>query len=214
VIVRAEIDSAILQAEPTHTSAVLREAQRLSAKARSSEAVALLQEAIQHNADNDKLRLTLVRTHLAAGDPERARLVLQQALAGGPATRPLLESQARVEAALGDAGAMRVALARLRGQSQGGARLIASSFILEGDLEASLGNIDEALAAYAAADVASSESGALQRAAALAQKSGRPAHARRIYRTLCRRKPDGPSCAEGARLAKEPSATPPARPMP
>ena len=94
------------------------------------------------------------------------------------------------------------------------ARLIASSFILEGDLEASLGNIDEALAAYAAADVANSESGALQYAAALALRSGRPAHARRIYRTLCRRKPDGPACAQEARLSKEPSPAPPERPMP
>ena len=34
------------------------------------------------------------------------------------------------------------------------ARLIACSFILEGELEASLGNIDEALAAYSAADIA------------------------------------------------------------
>jgi len=212
--VRAELDSAILQDEPTHAWAVLREAQRLVAQGRSSDAVALLQQATEHNADNDRLRVALVRAHLKAGDPEQAGLVVQQAMSGGLATRPLLEAQARVEAALGHGDAMRATLTRLRGRSQGAARLIASSFILEGDLEASLGNIDEALAAYAAANVASPESGALQRAAALALRSGRPAHARRTYRTLCRRKPDGPACAQEARLAKEPNPAPPGRPMP
>jgi tetratricopeptide (TPR) repeat protein len=120
----------------------------------------------------------------------------------------LLEAQARVEAALGQTEAMRATLTRLRGQARGEAYRIASSFILEGKLEASLGNIDEALAAYAAADVASPESGALQYAAALALRSGRPTHARRIYRTMCRREPDGRACAQEARLSKESSPAP------
>jgi tetratricopeptide (TPR) repeat protein len=211
---RAQIDSTILEDEPTHAQTVLREAQRLAAQERSGDAIALLEQAIEHNADNDRLRVALVRVHLKDGDPEEARLVLDDAISGGLATRPLLEAQARVEAALGQADAMRATLARLRGQSRGDARLIASSFILGGALEASLGNIDEALAAYAAADVASPNTPALQYAAALALKSGRPTHARRLYRTLCRRKPDGPSCAQEARLSKEPSPAPSERPVP
>jgi hypothetical protein len=85
---------------------------------------------------------------------------------------------------------------------------------LEGDLEASLGNIDQALAAYATADTSSPGTPALQRAAALALESGRPTHARRTYATLCRRKPGGPACAQEARLSKEPNPAPPERPMP
>jgi tetratricopeptide (TPR) repeat protein len=212
--VRAEIDRAILQGEPTYPGAVLREAQRLAVREGSSEAIALLELAIEHNADNDRLWVALVRAHLNDGDPEQARLVLQEAMSGGLTTRTLLEAQARIEAALGEADAMRGTLTRLRGQARGEPGLVAGSFVLEGELEASLGNIDEALAAYAAADAANPESPALKRAAALALRSGRPTHARRAYRTLCRRKPDGPACAQEARLSKEPSPAPPERAIP
>ena len=126
----------------------------------------------------------------------------------------MLEAEARVEAALGQTDEMRATIARLRGQSRGEATLIASSFIFEGELEASLGNIDEALAAYTAADVANPESRALRYAATLALKSGRPTRARRIYRTLCMRTPGGPACAQEARLSKEPSSEPLPPPMP
>ena len=211
---RAKLDSAILEDEPTHAAAVLREAQRLAAQERSSDAIALLHQAIEHNADDDRLYMALVGAHLKAGDPEQARLVLQEAMSGGLPTRPLLEAQARVEAALGQTDAMRATLIRLRGQTRGEAHPIASSFILEGKLEASLGNIDEALAAYAAADVASPQSPALQYAATLALQSGRPTHARRLYRALCRREPNGRACAQEARLSKDPSPGPPKRPMP
>ena len=158
--------------------------------------------------------MAIVEAHLSGGDAERAESALKEAASRGLDSRALLEAQARVEGALGQTDAMRATLARLRGQSRGNARLIASSFILGGTLEASLGNIDEALAAYAAADVANPESPALQHAATLALKSGRPTHARLIYRTLCRRKPDGPACAQEARLSKDPSPAPPGRPMP
>jgi len=211
---RAEIDSAILEDEPTDPAAVSRKAQRLAAQERSGEAIKLLEQAIERNADNDMLWIALVGAHLKAANPEQAGLVLHEAMSGGLATQPLLEAQARVEATLGDTDAMRATLIRLRGQARGDARLIASSFILEGKLEASLGNIEEALTAYTAADVANPESPALQYAAALALRSGRPTHARRTYRTLCRRKPDGPACAQEARLSKEPSSALPKPPMP
>jgi tetratricopeptide (TPR) repeat protein len=211
---RAEIDRAILKDEPTHATAVLREAQRLAAQERSSHAIALLQQAIEHNTDDDRLWMALVRAHLGAGEAERAQSALQEAMSGGLEGRSLLETQARVEAALSQTDAMRATLTRLRGQSRGEVRLIASSFILGGELEASLGNIDEALAAYTAADVASPNTPALQYAAALALKSERPTHARRLYRTLCRRNPDGPACAQEARLSKEPNSVPSERHMP
>jgi Flp pilus assembly protein TadD len=211
---RAEIDRVILEDEPTRADSVLREAQRLAAQERSSDAIALLQQAIEPNSNNGGLWMALVRAHLMAGDPEQARLVVREAMSGGLAARASLEAQARVEAALGQPDAMRSTLTRLRGQARGEPTLIASSFLLEGELEASLGNIDEALAAYSAADTASPATTALQRAAALALKSGRPTQARRIYRTLCRRTPDGPACAHEARLSKEPSPAPPERAIP
>jgi len=211
---RAEIDRVILEDQPAHAEAVLREAQRLGSQGRTSDAIALLELAIEHNADRDRLWVALVRTHLNAGNPEQAQRVLRVAMSGGLATRALLETQARIEAALGATDAMRAALTRLRGQARGEPTLVARSFILEGELEASLGNVDEALAAYSAADTAKPATSALQRAAALALKSGRPTHARRVYRTLCRRKPDGPACVQEARLSKELSPAPPERPMP
>jgi tetratricopeptide (TPR) repeat protein len=210
----AQLDSVILQEEPTHAAAVLRTAHRLVAQERSSDAIALLERAVEGNANDDRLRVALIGVQLRAGDPEQARLVLQDAMSGGLATRELLEAQARIEAALGQTDAMRATLARLRGQSRGDARLIAASFILGGTLEASVGNIDEALAAYAAADVANPNTTALQYAAKLALRSERRTHARRIYRTLCRRQPGGPACAEEARLAQEPIPLPSKQPMP
>jgi predicted Zn-dependent protease len=211
---RAEIDDAILKADPTHAAAVLRAARRLATQGRSNDAVDLLQRSLENNEDNVTLYMALIQSHLRGGNAKEAQSVLKEAQSRGLDSGALNEAKAHIEAELGETDAMRATLTRLRGQSRGNAALIARSFILEGELEASLGNIDEALAAYEAADVASPESPALQHAAALALKSERPTHARRLYRTLCRRKPDGPACAQEARLSKEPNPTPSERHMP
>jgi tetratricopeptide (TPR) repeat protein len=211
---RAEIDATILQSEPARASAVLREARRLTSQERSDEAEALLDRALEHDQDNARLWVAVIRAHLNDGDAEAASSALNVARSRGLDSQPLTDAQARIEAAFGQTGEMRATITRLRGQSRGDARLIARSFILEGELEASLGNIDEALAAYAAADAASPDTHGLQYAAALALKSGRRTQARRLYRTLCRRNPDGSACAQEARLSKEPSTAPIERPMP
>jgi len=205
---RAEIDSAILKDDPTHAVAVLREMQRLATQGRSGHAVDLLQRSIENNEDNVRLWIALIRTHLRAGEPERAQSVLTEAKSRGLEGGALNEAKARIEAALGETDAMRATLTRLRGQSKGNAALIARSFTLEGELEASLGNVDEALAAYEAADAVKPGTAALQHAASLAANSGRPTYARRIYRILCNRQPDGPACAQEARLSKEPREAP------
>jgi tetratricopeptide (TPR) repeat protein len=199
---RAEIDGAILRAEPTHRGALLRQSRRLVAQKQADDAVELLEDALQRHPSDGPLWVALIRTHLASGDGNQARRALQEARSSGVETRSLLEAQARVEAALGEADAMRSTTARLRGQARGDTGLIARSFMLEGELQASLGNIDEALAAYLAADEASPEAPALRRAAALALKSGRISQARRIYRTLCARTPESSACAQEARLAE------------
>jgi tetratricopeptide (TPR) repeat protein len=209
---RAEIDAAILQAEPARASAVLRQAQRLASQERSAQAKALLGQAVEHDPDNANLWVAIIRAHLNAGDAKAARSALDVARSRGLDSRSLTEAQARVEAELGQPEQMRATMTRLRGQSRGEARLVAASFIVEGHLEASLGNIDKALAAYAAADVAKPDGSALQHAATLALKSGRPTQARRIYRTLCTRTPGGPACAQEARLSREPGLEPP-RPL-
>jgi tetratricopeptide (TPR) repeat protein len=211
---RAEIDTAILQDEPTRPGAVLRDAHRLVAQDRTDQAIALLQRALQPHADDRNLWVALIRAHLSAGDPEQAQLALEEARSSGLGIDSLLEAQARVETALGQTDEMRATITRLRGHSRGDARLIARSFMLEGELEASVGNIDEALAAYTAADEVSPATPGLQHAAVLALRSGRLTHARRIYRTLCMRKPEGPACAQEARLSKEPSLEPLRPPMP
>ena len=211
---REEVDAAILNAERTHPLAIQRQAKRLTAQKRSSDAIALLQGALDDNPDDSQIWLAMIEAYLSGGDAERAESALRGAASRGLNSRALLEAQARIEAALGQTDAMRATLVRLRGQSRGNAGLIASSFVLAGRLEASLGNIDEALTAYTAADIANPESPALQYAATLALKAGRPTQARRIYRTLCRRKPEGPACAEEARLSKDASHAPTRRPMP
>lgn len=211
---RPEIDAAILQSEPTRATVVLRQARRLALQERSDQAIALLDRAVESDPDNISLWIAIIRAHLTAGNTDAARSTLTLARSRGLESRPLTEAQARVEAGLGQTDQMRSTLTRLRGQSQGELRLVAASFIVEGELEASLGNVDEALAAYAAADVANPDTPALQHAAALALKSERPTHARRLYRTLCRRNPDGPACSQEARLSKEPSSAPPKGPMP
>ena len=211
---RTQIDAAILKDEPTHPAAVLRQAKRLSAQERTDEAIALLQQSLEKNAANATLWIAIIRTQLSGGDAAQAQSTLNEARSKGLDDRSLLENQARIEAALGETDAMRATLTRLRGRARGDANLIARSFLLEGELEASLGNIDEALAAYTAADVANPDIPSLQYAAQVALKSGRPTQAQRFYRTLCHRKPGGPACAQEARLSKEPSPAPPERPMP
>ncbi|RLB44511.1 MAG: hypothetical protein DRH30_01300 [Deltaproteobacteria bacterium] len=205
---RAEIDAAILQSEPALAAAVLREARRLTSKKQSDQAKALLERAIDHDPSNVSLWVAIIRVHLSGEDVEAARSALSVARSRGLDSRSLTESQARVEAALGQRDQMRATITRLRGQSRGQARLVAASFIVEGELEASLGNIDEALAAYTAADIAHGGTPALRYAAELALESGRTTRARRLYRTLCTRRPAGPACAQEARLSKEPREAP------
>jgi len=198
----AQIDAKILTVEPTRTGPVLRQSHRLVTQGRADEATRLLDDAVQARLDDGRLRLALVRAHLSGGDPLQARAALEQARSRGIESRALLQAQARIETALGETDAMRATITRLRGQARGNVTLIAQSFMLQGELEASSGNIDEALAAYAAADEVSRATSALQQAAALALMSDRPTQARRFYQTLCKRAPGGPACEQEARLAE------------
>ena len=211
---RAEIDTAILQTDPTWVPAVLRQVRRFVSTKRFDEAQRLLAPAIEHNAGNASLWMALIGAHLSAGEPDEARAALNLARSRGLDEHSLLESQARIEAALGETDPMRATLTRLRGQSRGDAKLIARSFLLEAELEASIGNVDEALTAYTEADNADPTTPALQYAAALALKSRRPTQAHRFYRTLCARQPAGAACAQEARLSKEASPGRPEMPMP
>jgi len=211
---RAQIDDAILKDEPTHDAAALRQAQRLAKESRFGEATALLERALDAHPSDVKLWAALIRAHLEADDPTRALAVLEEAASQDVEARALGEAKARIEARLGNTDAMRSTLARLRGESRGNPVLLAQALMLEGELEGSIGNIDEALAAYEAADTAKSGTLALQHAARLAVNSGRPSYARRIYRTLCNRQPDGPACAQEARLSKEPREAPSEQPLP
>jgi tetratricopeptide (TPR) repeat protein len=200
---RAEIDALILRDEPTHATSVLRQAQHLSKSDRTDDAISLLQQALQQHPQESRLWMALVRAHLNADAPEQALSTLEAARSGGLTGPSLLEAQARIQAALGRADELRATAARLRGQSRGDPRLMARAFMLEGELEASLGNIDEALAAYKAADVTNPQTPALRHAAELAAESGRPTQARRLYGTLCNRRPGGSACTQKARLSKE-----------
>ncbi|MBW2397597.1 MAG: O-antigen ligase family protein, partial [Deltaproteobacteria bacterium] len=129
---RAEVDAAILQSEPTRATAVLRHARRLASQERSDQAMALLEQALERNPDNGSLSVAIIRAHLSAGNAEAATSALNVARSRGLDSRSLTEAQARIEAARGQTDQMRATITRLRGQSRGDARLVAASFILEG----------------------------------------------------------------------------------
>ncbi|KPK14749.1 MAG: hypothetical protein AMJ62_12135 [Myxococcales bacterium SG8_38] len=198
-----EIDAAILVDDPTHPAATLRATRRLVAGGRSEDAIALLERSARIHPNTASLWVALIQAHLQVGDVNAAQLALEEASSNDLDDVAMSEAKARVEAGRGNTDEMRATITRLRGQSAGDLRKVAASFMLEGELEAALGNVDEALAAYAAADAASPETSALQRAAELALRSGRSSHARRVYGTLCSRNPGGPACAQEERLAKE-----------
>jgi O-Antigen ligase/Tetratricopeptide repeat len=211
---RAEIDEAILQSEPARVNAVLRHARRLASQKRFEQAMALLEQALALHPDEVSLWVAIIQAHLSNADLDAARSALNEARSRDLESRSLTDTQARLEAALGQTEQMRSTITRLRGQSLGDLHKVAATFMLQGELEASLGNIDEALAAYAAADAASPDTPALQRAAELALRSGRPSHARRMYRALCSRNPEGAACMQEAQLAKELGEAPMLPPMP
>jgi tetratricopeptide (TPR) repeat protein len=211
---RTEIDQAILQIDPTRVSAVRRQARRLGSQERHEEALALLGPAVAEHPADAGLWSALVRAHLDSGDADSAGRALSTARQGGLDNRALTEAQARVETALGQADAMRRTIAGLKGQARGDASLVAAAFMLQAELEASLGNVDEALAAYGSADLAKPETPALLRAAELAVRSGRRAQGRRLYARLCDRAPGGPECTRAAKLARDLAERPERVPLP
>jgi tetratricopeptide (TPR) repeat protein len=197
---RAEIDTMILQIEPGRPSVALREARRLLSRGRTGDAAVLLEGAVNDNPNNASLWSETIRAHLKNGNPGRALDALERAKRLGVDGRTLTAAEARIQAALGETDEMRATLTRLRGRAKGDPRLVAQTFTLEAELEAALGNLDEALSAYEAADTVDPTLGALHHAAALAVKSGRPSQGRRIYHRLCLREPGGRACAEEQRL--------------
>lgn len=199
---RAEIDTAILEADPTHAAAALRSARRLTSEGEPERAATVARRSLDGNPDDLELWLVLIRAHLQAGEPDEALEVLGEARSRDLDGRALDEAKARVEAGMGQSNSMRATLARLRGQAMGDSVSIARSFLLEGELEAMLGNIDAALAAYEAADAASPTVPGLHRAASLALSSGRTAHALRVYRTLCLREPGSSACDQEIALSR------------
>ena len=202
VELRAEIDAAILAVDPTHAAAALRSARRLTGRGEPERAAAIARRSLDGNPDDLELWLALIRAHLEAGEPEEALAVLEEARGRNLDGRALDEARARVEAGMGQPDAMRATLAKLRGQAMGDSVRIARAFLLEGELEAKLGNIDAALAAYEAADAASPSVPGLHRAASLALSSGRTAHALRVYRKLCLREPGSAACDQEIKLSR------------
>jgi tetratricopeptide (TPR) repeat protein len=200
---RAKIDVAILEGEPARATAVLRQARRLASEGRVEEARTMMKQALDHDPTNIDLWVAIIQEHLKEGDAETAGSMLASARSKGLEGRALIETQARIEAAQDQVDEMRATVTRLRGQARGDAALIARSFLLEGQLEGSLGNIDEALAAYGAADMAQPQTPALEYAAQLALRSGRPTYALGIYRTLCNRDPGGSACERETQLSRE-----------
>ena len=211
---REKIDAAILQNDATRPTAVLRQARRLSSSGRIDDARAILERAVEHDPSQSEVWVAIIRSHLDEGDTDEAESVLVIARSKALESRSLTEMQARIEAARGQVDAMRATLTRLRGRSRGDATLIAKSFLLQGQLEGVLGHVDEALAAYEAADMAQPRTPALEYAAQLALRSGRPTYALGVYRTLCGRDPGGTACVRGRELARKQGKAPGDPPIP
>lgn len=212
--VRMAIDEAILQRVPHHPSAVLRTARRQLARGFTEAGIAMLERAVRSAPTDRRLWVALIRADLDRGEIERAERRLVEARQEGIDGRPMTEVQARIEGAAGRTDAMRETLSRLRGESRGEARLLAASFLVQGELEASLGNVEDALAAYAAADRVDPSSPGLQRGAELALSSGRRTQARRLFEALCLRRPGSNACSRATLLSKEAAEPPDAAPNP
>lgn len=152
------------------------------------------------------------RAWLEAGEPERALATLG-AVAGRP-TPSLLRLVARAHAAAGDADAMRRSTARLRGLARGRADRVAASWLLEGQLEESLGRTNSALSAYERAHRLDPSGGGLEQVLRLAADLGDLPRALRAARALCQRGVEG-ACAREQRLRRRlaeprpPSGQPP-----
>ena len=168
----------------------------------------LVAKALAESPEDARLWVATIQAQLSEGDAKAARATLAEAKGVGLGDRTLIEAEARIEAAAGDAERMREVMTRMRGQSRGSAQQVAAAFIVEAQLEASLGNVDEAIAAYESAELAHPGGLALYYAATLALRSARPTYARRTFRKLCARDPQGRACAEEARLSEELRARP------
>ena len=211
---RAKIDAAILELEPARATTVLRQARRLASEGRVAEARSMMKQALEQDPTNIDLWVAIMQEYLRAGDAEGAESLLRAAKAKGLEGRALVETQARIEAAQNQVDEMRITLTRLRGQARGDATLIARAFLLEGQLEADLGHVDEALAAYGAADLVQPQTPALEYAAQLALQSGRRSYALGLYKTLCSRKPGGSACERETQLSRELRKAPRNQPLP
>lgn len=200
---RAAIDARILSVDPLHPLAASREARRLTDRGEVDRAVALVESALVKHPRSVRLWETLVLSYLAADEPERALAALEKAIRQGIDADQLLVSEARIFAALGNRDDMMAALTRLRGLAKGNPKKIAASYLLQGDLEASVGDVRRALDAYRAADQADPSSLGIYKSAALAWRAGLRTQAYRDYRELCSRDSGDFACQRRDQLAKE-----------
>jgi len=189
---REAIDARILSIELTHVSAVTRQAKRLNVRGNSDQASALLDAALSAHPESGRLWAMLAATH-----------ILDRALEQGIEGNELLVTRARAFAALNDRESMIATLTRLRGLAKGNARKLAAARMLEGDLEASVGNVEGALEAYREADRADPSSSALHRAAVFAARMGRRRQAYKAYRELCRRDSSSAACKRRDEIGRE-----------
>jgi hypothetical protein len=199
---REATDARILSLEPTHPLAAAREARRLTARDQSAQGIGLLEGALAVHPKNVRLWEALAATHLAAGSPAHALSVLDQAVERGIDADQVLTTRARIFAALRDREAMLATLSRLRGLAGGDPKKLAASYVLQGDLEASVQDVDRALEAYHAADRTDRSSLGLYKAAMLAAREGLRVQAYQAYRELCARS-GGAACQRRDQLARQ-----------
>lgn len=200
---REAIDARILSIDSTHVSAVARQAKRFKQRGDTDRASALLDAALTAHPDSSRLWAALAATHIAAEQPEIALADLDRAVESGIESKELLVTRARVFAALDDRESMIATLTRLRGLARGDGGKLAAVQLLEGDLEASLGNVESALEAYRAADQADRDSPALHKAAALAARTGRQRQAYQAYRELCGRDSNSAACKRRDEIGRQ-----------
>ncbi len=126
-----------------------------------------------------------------AGRPDDAIRALEGLRVSGADRAPYLVRLARAHAAAGDAPRMRETVLLLQGEAAGRAPALAEAMILLGDLEAGLGNREEAYHAYERAEPLDPRSDSLARALALAEREGDVHRASALRARICRRDPAG-----------------------
>jgi tetratricopeptide (TPR) repeat protein len=197
--------------------ASLRAARR--ALARGDHAAAEREMSPWRRTQTVEVAVTRADIAMAAGRPNDAARILERAERWTDNPSGILRQRALALAAAGEAEEMRRVVERLRGRAAGSADVVATTWLLQGQLEQQLGNHGRAMQAYERAARLDPDGQGLMYVALLSDTIGNYARSLRAWNELCTRGgPSSDACAQRdrvrARLAESPLSPPQRIPAP